>query len=305
LNQFIKNTLLTTVIFTFSACSFHNPFVPPISDITDYEGGVEQSSPRVEPSQPIASDPMYRATMKPYTVRGKRYHPTTVQVGDTFKGIASWYGDDFHGKLTSNGEYYNMHDLTAAHKTLPINTLVQVTNLRNNLSTIVRINDRGPFIDNRIIDLSHQAALDIDMIKKGTAPVQLEVLEFDNSANKYAHKKTYTPKRKKTTKSVWKRYDEQEFSSEVENPQVENSQQNIITGGEYAIQVASLSHKSKATTFKEKCYNEANGYTPYIKKKIYNKQTIYKVMLGGFQSIQEAKDFIEKKHYKGAFIVRN
>jgi rare lipoprotein A len=312
LNQFIKNTLLTTVIFTFSACSFHNPFVPPISDITDYEGGVEQSSPRVEPSQPIASDPMYRATMKPYTVRGKRYHPTTVQVGDTFKGIASWYGDDFHGKLTSNGEYYNMHDLTAAHKTLPINTLVRVTNQRNNQSTIVRINDRGPFVDNRIIDLSHQAALDIDMIKKGTAPVELEVLEFDDAATKYAtneptqvaQKEEQPAQQTNKRSSVWKRYDPTEFSEDSSTTQVTQNQ-SIITDGEYSIQIASLSNKDKADLLKEKCYNGTDGYNAYIKEKVFNDQTIYRVLLGGFQSIQEAKDFIQKRHYKGAFIVRN
>ena len=303
----MKYLLFIAIVFSFSACTFTNPFVPPLST-TQYPTTYEEESSPVTCNKPISSDPMYRATMKPYTVRGKRYCPTVVQVGDTFKGTASWYGDAFHGKLTSNGESYNMHDLTAAHKTLPINTLVQVTNLRNNLSAIVRINDRGPFVDDRIIDLSHQAALDIDMVKRGTAPVQLEVLEFDNAANKYAHKTAPTPKptRVKTTNtnSVWKRYDEQEFSTPQEQPQTQPKQK-IIAGGEYAIQIASLSRKSRANTFKEKCYNGENGYKPYIKEKIFNNQTIYKVMLGGFQSIQEAKDFIQKKHYQGAFIVRN
>ncbi len=105
---------------------------------------------------------MHRATMRPYTVGGKRYYPTMVSVGDTFSGIASWYGRDFHGKKTSNGEYYNMYDFTAAHKTLPMNTMLKVTNLRNNRSVIVRVNDRGPFVNNRIIDLSYAAAKRLD-----------------------------------------------------------------------------------------------------------------------------------------------
>ena len=92
------------------------------------------------------------------------------------RGIASWYGKKFHGKRTANGEIYNMYKRTAAHKTLPFGTYVLVRNLKNNKKTIVRINDRGPFVKNRIIDLSYRAAKDIDLIGPGTAPVELIVL---------------------------------------------------------------------------------------------------------------------------------
>lgn len=91
-------------------------------------------------------------------------------------GEASWYGPDFHGKLTSNKEIYDMYDMTAAHKSLPFGTYVMVTNLNNGKSAMVRINDRGPFIKGRIIDLSYAAALALDMVTPGTAPVKLEVL---------------------------------------------------------------------------------------------------------------------------------
>ena len=94
-----------------------------------------------------------RATMRPYMVGGKMYYPTVVQTGTIYRGIASWYGPNFHGKKTSNGEWYDMYAMTAAHKTLPMNTIVKVTNLLNGKSVIVRINDRGPFVKNRIIDL--------------------------------------------------------------------------------------------------------------------------------------------------------
>ncbi len=93
-----------------------------------------------------------------------------------FYGIASWYGPNFHGKKTASGEIYNMFDFTAAHKYLPFNTLVRVRNLSNNKSVIVRINDRGPFVKNRIIDLSYAAAKKIDLIKTGTAFVEVEIL---------------------------------------------------------------------------------------------------------------------------------
>lgn len=91
-------------------------------------------------------------------------------------GIASWYGRPFHGRQTANGERYNMYANTAAHKALPMNSLVEVTNLKNNMRTIVRINDRGPFIDGRIIDLSFGAARKIDMLVMGIAPIRMLVI---------------------------------------------------------------------------------------------------------------------------------
>ncbi len=93
------------------------------------------------------------------------------------KGIASWYGKEDHGDLTASGEPYNMYEYTAAHRTLPFGTLVKVTNLKNGKSVIVRINDRGPFVKGRIIDLSYASAKKIGMIKQGTAPVSLEVVD--------------------------------------------------------------------------------------------------------------------------------
>lgn len=91
------------------------------------------------------------------------------------EGIASWYGGKFHGRLTANGETFNTHELTAAHKQLPFNTMVTVTNKTNGKSVQVRINDRGPFVDGRTIDLSYAAAAQLDMIKTGTAPILLQV----------------------------------------------------------------------------------------------------------------------------------
>lgn len=124
------------------------------------------------------SEAIQRATMRPYTVRGKTYRPHPVKVGDTFDGVASWYGPDFHAKATSNGETYNMYAHTAANKTLPMNTIVKVYNKDNGKTTIVRINDRGPFVEGRIIDLSNIAARDIAMVGKGVANVRIEVVGF-------------------------------------------------------------------------------------------------------------------------------
>jgi|SRR5215470_14917573 len=102
--------------------------------------------------------------------------PVQPAPGASQKGIASWYGPGFHGRRTASGEVYNQFDLTAAHQTLPHGTRVRVVNLTNDRAVVVRINDRGPFVDDRIIDLSYAAAREIDMIGPGTAPVRLEVL---------------------------------------------------------------------------------------------------------------------------------
>ena len=118
----------------------------------------------------------YRGTAS-YTVRGKTYHPLKSARDFVETGVASWYGPGFHGKKTSNGERYNQNAMTAAHKLLPFGTRLRVVNLENGRVTEVRINDRGPFVDSRIIDLSRAAAKDLGMLNKGTARVRLIALE--------------------------------------------------------------------------------------------------------------------------------
>ena len=123
----------------------------------------------------------------PYVINGVRYIPK-LDLSYDKTGIASWYGKAFHGKRTANGEIYNMNALTAAHKTLPLNTIVRVTNLSNNKSLILRINDRGPYVKGRILDCSYGAAKKLDFISQGTTDVKVEVIEWGD--NKYMkHKK--------------------------------------------------------------------------------------------------------------------
>ncbi len=122
-------------------------------------------------------EPITRAGNKsPYKVLGKRYYVLKSAAGYRERGIASWYGRKFHGRNTSNGEVYDAYKATAAHRSLPIPSYVRVTNLDNMRSMVVRVNDRGPFHDNRIIDLSYGAALKLGFAAKGTAPVLLEAV---------------------------------------------------------------------------------------------------------------------------------
>ena len=115
---------------------------------------------------------------KPYEVDGKRYQPLRDHQGFRQRGIASWYGRKFHGRKTSNGEVYDMYGLSAAHKTLPMGIYVKVTHLGNGRELIVRVNDRGPFVSGRIIDLSYGAAKQIGIVDSGTAQVQIVALGF-------------------------------------------------------------------------------------------------------------------------------
>jgi rare lipoprotein A len=119
-----------------------------------------------------------KGTQRPYEVNGERYEPLRVTDGYVEEGVASWYGGHFHGRKTSNGEIYDMHAPTAAHKTLPMNVYVRVTNLANGRQSVVRINDRGPFVKGRIIDLSYLTAKELDVVGPGTAPVRVEALGY-------------------------------------------------------------------------------------------------------------------------------
>ena len=128
--------------------------------------------PRPEPRSRYGNGPLYE-------VLGETYRVMDSSTGYKERGVASWYGKKFHGRLTSNREPYDMYAMTAAHKTLPLPTYVRVRNLRNNKSIVVRVNDRGPFVHNRIIDLSYAAATKLDMIRDGTSLVEVTAISFD------------------------------------------------------------------------------------------------------------------------------
>ena len=130
---------------------------------------IPDAVPKVEPKSELGN-------MKTYEVFGKRYYVLDSSDGFTQEGIASWYGPKFHGKKTSSGEIYDMYAMTAAHKTLPLPSYLEVKNLENGRKIIVRVNDRGPFHDNRIVDLSYTAALKLDMFAKGTALVEIRAI---------------------------------------------------------------------------------------------------------------------------------
>ncbi len=131
---------------------------------------IPDAVPKVEPRSRSGNPPFYE-------VFGQRYYVLSSSVGYIERGVASWYGPGFHKVRTSTGEPYDMYAMTAAHKTLPLPAYVRVTNLQNGRSVVVRVNDRGPFVDNRIIDLSYSAALKLDVVRNGTAFVEVRSID--------------------------------------------------------------------------------------------------------------------------------
>lgn len=156
-----------TLLCSLAACSFSRDSGPsqPV-DVSHIPNAVPKHEKRTRAGNPST-----------YVVLGKRYHVLKSSTGFSERGIASWYGNKFHGHKTSNGETYDMYAMTAAHKTLPIPCYVQVTNLQNGKQVIVRVNDRGPFHENRIIDLSYAAAKKLGITAKGTGLVEIRTVE--------------------------------------------------------------------------------------------------------------------------------
>ncbi len=253
----IKFLIIIFIISLYSGCtkSIYS---------SSYYKSYKKTYNKISPQKIKNSPAMHRATMRSYTVMGKRYHPTLAHIGDNLHGIASWYGPNFHAKLTSNGEVYDMYGMTAAHKTLPMNTMVKIVNKENGKSVIVRINDRGPFVAGRIIDLSNVAAHKIDMVKKGTAKVTVTILGFHAKIAKTATEK-----------------------------------QEVATVGKYYVQVGAFSklHGAKITKRKFDLILD-NGYKAIIKS-----TSLHRVWISGFRSIEEAENFKKENNLSGAMVI--
>jgi len=156
-------------------CASRNPVAsrqPPPTAPANTPEGTEASPKRPTDATPAATASSGNPAVRP----GKRPKPPPAPLGYTEEGNASWYGVPFNGRRASNGEIYDMYKLTAAHRTLPFDTIVRVTNINNGKSAVVRITDRGPFVENRIIDLSLAAAQQIESVGPGVVPIRLEVI---------------------------------------------------------------------------------------------------------------------------------
>lgn len=213
-------------------------------------------SPTAPPqqTQPTPDGIRVHGWQQPYEEFGKSYTPLLHHEGFVEKGVASWYGKKFHGRKTSNGEVYDMYGMTAAHKTLPMGVFVRVDNQANGRSEIVRVNDRGPFVAGRIIDLSFSAARNLGVVGPGTAPVVVTALGYqDPSAD---------------------------GSMTYRLPQA-------IDRGPFAVQVGAFTQQQNAQRLSREL-QQRYGYADFRQAQI-NGQVFYRVRAGKFSSLAEAR----------------
>jgi rare lipoprotein A len=212
--------------------------------------------------------------IRSYTDRGIKYYPRYVKKGTIKYAKASWYGKPFHGRLTANGERYNMYKMTAAHRTYAMGTILKVTSLKNWRSVIVRVNDRGPFYASRAIDLSYGAAKKLGFVKKGIEKIKIEVL---SSKRKVKYQKKQYSAKKEITKTATKN--------------------NVIRSQK--IQVASFFSKKNASSFKN-THNlkHAKIVKHYIKR---HKKTAYKIIV--HCTPWEANKLLNSNKFSGAYKV--
>lgn len=268
MNQAIRHLSFIVVISILSACS------------SDRYQQKHDSTPTRIPSQAELKDAIARAEPhsrggnKDYRVFGKPYKVLASAQGFEQTGTASWYGKKFHGHLTSNGEIYDMYTMSAAHKNLPLPTYLKVTNTANNKSVVVRVNDRGPFHQSRIIDLSYSAAYKLDMLKTGTAHVKITAItDFDKKTGK-VKAPPITPAISivsSTTPSASKSSAKQQSS-----PQEETAM-GITTP---YIQVLATSKKELAISTAEKLQTQYKQKTSYPEHK-----GLYRIQLGPISDI--------------------
>ena len=211
-----------------------------------------------------------------YEVNGERYYPIPSAYGFTQTGKASWYGKKFHGRTTANGEIYNMYGKSAAHKTLPLGTYVRVTNLLNRKMIIVRVNDRGPFVKGRVIDLSYTAAKELDLIGVGVGDVRVVALGREVGKTK---------------------------SGKGSRPLVEITD---LENGEFTIQVGAFQDKNNA----EKIAERLRVIFKYVRVTIHiddNRKPLHRVHASKSKTMSQAEKIekrLEAMGFKAAFIVR-
>jgi rare lipoprotein A len=223
-----------------------------------------------------------------YEVFGKRYYVMDEADGFSQKGIASWYGSKFHGRRTSSGEDYNMYAMTAAHKTLPIPVYVEVLNVDNGRKAVVRVNDRGPFHEGRIIDLSYAAATKLGVANTGTANVKIRVVTPEQKQNTVAKKQAVS-------------------KQAIAKPSV--PQAGVVQGDKLYIQVAAFSTEKSARDYldklQEKGFFDVRVHVEGRQEK--KSSPVYRVRIGPLPSEHVAKNVLsqlEENNYRNLKIVK-
>jgi rare lipoprotein A len=246
---------------------------------------IADAAPKVEP--------LNRGTSRPYTVMGKNYTPMTALGPYKARGVASWYGRRYHGKMTSSGELYDMYGMTAAHTTLPIPSYVRVTNLANGRSVVVRVNDRGPFIDSRLIDLSYTAAHKLGILNGGSAMVEVESILPGESAPVVAATQPEAAPAPAVTML-------QREPEPVATPLPMPDPQPIAAppapvsrdAGGYYLQLGAFGSKENAETFLAKAKTQIDWLAQAMH--IYPRDGLFRVHAGPYATAQDARQAAER-----------
>ncbi len=253
----------------------------------------------------INKKPNYKVG-NPYKINGQWFYPAVDYNYDEI-GIASWYGPNFHGKKTANGEIFDQNKISAAHKTLPLPSIVNVTNLENGKSLIIRINDRGPFVRGRIIDLSKKAAEILGVLKIGTAKVNVKIIENESrklaigsNVETFVSKKGFTESVKKKELNEPKNASINKQNSDLKtNSKVitEKDEANIFTNLEenITIQIGAFTDIRNAKKLLEKL----RDFKAYINRDYVNKKYFYRVRIGPFTKKKFADTIIKDLYDKG------
>ncbi len=229
-----------------------------------------------------------------YVVFGKTYRVMDSAENFTQRGIASWYGSKFHGRRTSSGEPYDMYAMTAAHKNLPLPTYVEVTNIENGRKIIVKVNDRGPFHQNRIIDLSYVAAAKLDIARKGTGLVEIRALTANQPLSGKITNQPIDSQNtavKQAVASVQPALDEAAKTLQVNTTTI-NPHPKIY------LQTGAFANKQNAERMQQQL-QQSLGTTVRLSELAVGDRLIYRVQVGPFQAVQQADAFTEKLNQQG------
>ncbi len=253
-----RHLLLPLTFLIFAGCSSVTVERDSAPDRPVDTSSVPDAVPKAEPRSKYGNP-------ESYVVFGKRYYVMKDNGGFTQQGIASWYGKKFHGRRTSSGETYDMYAMTAAHKTLILPVYVEVTNLGNGKKVVVKVNDRGPFHENRIIDLSYSAAKKLDVVAKGTALVKIRVVDPGYTSGQVSEKR----------------------SAPVETRSSDGS------SGDFYIQVGAFSELDNAENLRRKLTAIGDSLVK-ISQVVVDNRSLYRVRIGPLSDIEYADRIVQQ-----------
>ena len=278
--------VITLSALLLQGCSLFRRAPEPSKPMTSLPKGAPRNLDAIPDAVPRKEPRSRYGNPESYEVFGRTYRVKRSARGHVERGIASWYGPGFHAERTSSGEPYDMYAMTAAHKTLPIPVYARVTNLENGKSVVVRINDRGPFVGDRIIDLSYTAAHKLDMTRKGTAPVEVRVIEPGDDSPPPLPIATATaatpPAPARPVASTSTRVDTS----------------SVIGVSSRFLQTGSFSARANAEAMQQRLANSGIRNT-LVREAQIGDRTVFRVQVGPLEGPLEADDMIERLRIVG------